>query len=57
MSGNIVRVEILLRHIAQTQIHNVNIMEQVLTMQRQQFHLSLINLIAINVLNMEVAIM
>ena len=37
MSGNIVRVEILLRHIAQTQIQNVNIMEQVLTMQRQQF--------------------
>lgn len=57
MSGNIVRVEILLRHIAQTQIHNVNIMEQVLTMQRQQFHLSLMDLIAINVLNMEVSMM
>ena len=52
MSGNIVRVEILLRHIAQTQIQNVNIMEQVLTMQRQQFHLSLMDLITINVLNM-----
>ena len=57
MSGNIVRVEILLMHIAQTQIHNVNIMEQVLTMQRQQFHLSLMDLIAINVLNMEVSMM
>ena len=57
MSGNIVRVEILLRHIAQTQIDNVNIMEQVLTMQRQQFHLSLMDLIAINVLNMEVSMM
>ena len=57
MPGNIVRVEILLRHIAQTQIHNVNIMEQVLTMQRQQFHLSLMDLITINVLNMEVIIL
>lgn len=57
MSGNIVRVEILLRHIAQTQIHNVNIMEQVLTMQRQQFHLSLRDLIIINVLNMAILIL
>ena len=57
MSGNIVRVEILLRHIAQTQIQNVNIMEQVLTMQRQQFHLSLMDLITITVLNMAILIL
>ena len=57
MPGNIVRVEILLRHIAQTQIQNVNIMEQVLTMQRQQFHLSLMDLITITVLNMAILIL
>lgn len=57
MSGDIVRVEILLRHIAQTQIQNVNIMEQVLTMQRQQFHLSLMDLITITVLNMAILIL
>ena len=40
------------------QIHHVNIMEQVLTMQRQQFHLSLMDLIKITtVLNMAVPIL
>ena len=57
MSGNIVRVEILLRHIAQMQIHHVNIIEQVMTMQRQQSHLSLRDLIIINVLNMAILIL
>ena len=39
------------------QIHHVNIMEQVLTMHRQQFHLSLMDLITITVLNMAVPIL
>ena len=61
MPGNIilfqVEVNIFLRHIAKMQIHHVNIMEQLMTMQRQQFRLILRDLIIINVLNMAILIL
>ena len=61
MPGNIilfqVEVNIFLRDNAKMQIHHVNIMEQLMTMQRQQFRLILRDLIIINVLNMAILIL